>query len=100
MYTALVHTAPQVVPQSGWIVNLDDTARTEQVLRAQLPIFYFDDGEACFEVWMFHKPLQRWFCMTALPHDPRAQYVTFFSPHDVPDRLRQLMKELGDTRFA
>jgi len=63
--------------------------------RAQLPVFYLDTGEAVFEVWFWHYPLRKWFCMSAWA-DPQmvAHGVIYFHPSEVPDVFRQRLEEI------
>jgi hypothetical protein len=75
----------------GWIFNLDlrEPAYNRIEERDQQPIFYNAETEAVFEVWFFHRPLQRWFVMSAEANPQlEAQGVVFFHPSEVPEQLR------------
>lgn len=79
--------------RQGWIVNVsrdDDSTRLEA--RDQREVFDLD-GEPVFEVWFWHALTRRWWVMS-YARDPRleAQGVVFFSPEDVPERLRERVR--------
>ncbi len=80
----------------GWVVNLD-TEDTHEEERVQRPVLLFpSDGAACFEVWKYHHLLRRWFVMSyqRIPA-LEAQGVIFYTPEDVPSRLREMMVNLS-----
>ena len=73
----------------GWIINLWDAAQCREELRHHAPVFYFDDGVPCFEVWFWHADLYRWFVMSYERNAAlEAQGVVFFDPRETPDQLR------------
>lgn len=79
----------------GWIINLWSAADTRTEERHQPPIFLYDDGQPCFEIWCWHAELARWFCMS-LVADPRleAQGVIYIHPDETPDQLRARFERL------
>lgn len=74
---------------NGWIINLWRTEDCRTEVRNQEPVFFFSDGQPCFEVWFWHVDLYRWFVMS-YRRDPRleAQNVVYFHPDETPDQLR------------
>jgi hypothetical protein len=72
----------------GWIVDLYERENTCLVERDQLPVFFFDDGQPCFEVWFYHQRLQRRFVMSMVANPTlEAAGVVYFSPKDTPEAL-------------
>jgi hypothetical protein len=68
---------------NGWIINLLDAAQCRREVRYQKAIFFFEDGDPCFEVWFWDGELHRWFVMSHTS-DPAmvAQGVLYFSPDE------------------
>jgi hypothetical protein len=74
----------------GWVVNLSRPEYTTTEYRPwQRPVFFFDDGAPCYEVWFWCAAVSRWFVMATLQHDALTQQgVVFFSPDETPEQLR------------
>jgi len=84
---------------SGWVINLWDDSRTEEVDRAQPPVIYLPDtAEPVFEVWFWHAEIRVWFVMSRSfnVHLQRAG-VVYFDPNldGWKDRLREIIRALG-----
>lgn len=85
----------------GWIINLDRTDATVEVLSAQKPVFIMNDGTPCFEVWKWHSTLQQWFAMSYLASPAMVEKgVIYYTPEDVPHKLRAIMQRLERDRHA
>jgi hypothetical protein len=71
------------------VVNLSDPTRTREEARDCEPLFEFEDGFACWEVWFFSARFQRWICM-ALRRDSEQETrgVVYLLPHESPHILR------------
>jgi hypothetical protein len=82
----------------GWVINISSPRETCEVDRAQLPIWFDSDGDPVFEVWFWHRPLQLWFVMAALPGT--VQGVVYFSPSELPDQLRERVRVLEEAHAA
>jgi hypothetical protein len=82
---------------NGWIINLWDSAQCrEEVRHGFTPVFHFEDGKPCFEVWFWHCDLYRWFVMS-YHRDPRLeeQGVVYFHPDESPGQLRARFARLA-----
>lgn len=81
---------------NGWIINLWDAQYCRQEVRQQTPVFYFDDGDPCFEIWFWHSELHRWFVMS-YHRDPafEAQGVVYFHPDETAEHLRARFQALA-----
>lgn len=74
---------------NGWIINLCDAKQCRQEVRQQPPVFFFEDGDPCFEVWFWDGELHRYFVMSYM-RDPamEAQGVVYFHPDENPAEFR------------
>ena len=95
---AMYGTSPSAL-SLGWVINLERAEETRQERRAQPPVFFFDDGEAVFEVWFWHKHLCCWFVMSTVSNPQlAAQGVVYFHPNEVPAALRERVRALYESR--
>lgn len=80
----------------GLIVNTanDDYTRFED--RMQQPCFYAGPDETpVFEVWFWHRGINRWFVMSAQSDPAMVRHgVVYFHPNDI-DGLKRTVKAMG-----
>ena len=73
----------------GWILHVGQPQYDRLEERSQMPCF-IDQCGPVYEVWIWHRLLKRWFCMT---YGSVANDVVPFEPGNIP-ALRQTMQQL------
>jgi hypothetical protein len=74
----------------GWILHVGSPQHDRLEPRTQLPCFVDAELGPVHEVWIWHRLLHRWFCMT---YGPVPDGVVAFAPGDT-DVLRSTMAQL------
>lgn len=84
------------VDAHGWVINLSRPEYSTTESRPwQRPVFFFEDGVPCYEVWFWCSVVSRWFVMSTVQHDALAEKgVVFFSPDETPDQLRARIRAI------
>lgn len=75
----------------GWILHVGAPQHDRLEPRHQTPCFVDPEIGPVHEVWIWHRLLRRWFCMT---YGPVHETVVPFRPEDAPVKLREKMSKL------